>query len=198
MSNSGLSNFSNFFETTKNLPPHRLLQEAVSLIDKKDRALDLGAGALRDTRFLLSDGFKEVVAVDASGETSAMAEAIGDERLTAVESRFEDYQFPQNWFDLVSSQFALPFCYPEQFPRVFDSLVSSLVQKGVFTGHLFGDRDEWANKQSLAKTFHTKAEAEEVFTGLDIRKFNEVEVDGQIADGTPKHWHYFEVIAVKR
>lgn len=167
------------------------------MVGSKDIALDLGAGALRDSKLLLTEGFKEVVAVDAAQELVAMAEAIGDERLNAVVNRFEDYQFPPDYFDLVSSQFALPFCSQDQFPRVFESLISSLVPGGVFTGHFFGDRDEWASALSPAKTFHTRAEAEQLLAGLDVRKFNEVEVDSQTADGTPKHWHYFEVIAIK-
>lgn len=195
MSNRSLDTY---FENTKNFPPHKLLQEALPFVLTKDRALDLGAGALRDSKLLLAGGFKEVVAVDASKELSAMAEGVGDQRLTAVTTRFEEYQFPPEYFDLVSSQFALPFCDPEEFAKVFESLLASLVPGGVFTGQLFGDRDRWAGESHKAKTFLTREQAEQVLAGLDVRKFNEVERDSLTADQTPKHWHYFEIIAIKK
>ena len=52
-----------FYSLTKDSPPWPSLVRVVSLLPQKGRALDLGAGAGRDTRYLLEQGF-QVTAVD--------------------------------------------------------------------------------------------------------------------------------------
>jgi tellurite methyltransferase len=42
-----------------------------------------------------------------------------------------------------------------------------------------------------------KGRIEELLNGLRIIKLDEKEYDGTIANGKPKHWHVFNVIAAK-
>ena len=34
--------------------------------------------------------------------------------------------------------------------------------------------------------------------GLDVIEFDEEDIDSVVADGSPKHWHVFHIIACKR
>ncbi len=53
-----------YVKETKNRPPRPLLVKALSFVTERSTALDLGAGALTDTAYLVKQGFKHVVAVD--------------------------------------------------------------------------------------------------------------------------------------
>src|SRR5271165_6669469 len=94
-----------FYSFTKGSPPWPLLVRAASLALKNGHALDLGAGAGRDTRYLLQQGF-QVTAVDADARSVAILTALPDTNLRVVHSSFEDFDFAT--YDLISSQFALP------------------------------------------------------------------------------------------
>src|SRR5579863_6819789 len=95
-----------FYGFTQTSPPWPLLMRAAALAPKHGRALDLGAGAGRDTRYLLEQGF-DVTAVDAEPGAVVLLAALPSERLHVVRSTFEDFAFAT--YDLISAQFALPF-----------------------------------------------------------------------------------------
>ena len=58
--------FAAYIEARKFDPPRPLLIKAVGLVERKQQALDAGAGALNATKYLLSAGFAHVTALDAS------------------------------------------------------------------------------------------------------------------------------------
>ena len=58
------SPWKDYFAHTKGKPPRPLLVEAIALVKDKENALDLGSGALNDSMYLLSAGYKHVTAVD--------------------------------------------------------------------------------------------------------------------------------------
>ncbi|MDO8550913.1 MAG: hypothetical protein Q7S39_12285 [Ignavibacteria bacterium] len=47
-------------------------------------------------------------------------------------------------------------------------------------------------------TFHTKQQVENLLSDMEIIELTEEDKDGRTANGTPKHWHVFHVIARKR
>ena len=161
--------------------------------------MDLGCGTGRDTLELLRRGWR-VLAVDATIEAIErllvgrnLSEAERDRLETRV-SRFETAEWPSA--DLVNSSFALPFCPPADFPAVWERIEASLHGGGRFSGHLFGDRDGWSNEEDL--TFHTRPQAETLFSQFELELFDEVEEDGKTAVGKAKHWHLFHVVARRR
>lgn len=186
--------WSGYYDATRAKPPRPLLVKALGYVAEKGKALDLGAGALNDTRYLLDQGF-EVVAVDKSPQVQDEAKSISSDKLHVQISSFEDFIFPENTFDLVSAMFALPFTLPENFNKVFFSLIQSLKKGGVFCGQFFGTRDGWASEPKM--TFHSEEQVKTLLNGLEILYFNEEEKDGKTARGDAKHWHVFHVIARK-
>lgn len=181
-----------FYGFTKDSPPWPLLQRAAALAPEHGRALDLGAGAGRDTRYLLAHGF-EVTAVDAEPRSVELLSALDQPRLRVVRSSFGDFPFAT--YELISSQFALPFMPPDRFREVFTRLKAALAPGGIFAGQFFGVHDEYASRTTM--TFLTRAEAESLLADLETLEFTEEDADGHKADGTPKHWHVFHVLARK-
>lgn len=182
-----------YYSLTKDSQPWPLLVRAAALAPRHGRALDLGAGAGRDTRYLLEQGF-QVTAVDAEPGAVALLAALSQARLRVVQSTFEDFAFET--YDLISAQFALPFTPRDRFAGMFARLKAALAPGGIFTGQFFGVRDQLNTPDSTA-TFLTRAEAEAQLSDLETIELTEEDADGHKADGSPKHWHVFHILTRK-
>ncbi len=182
-----------FYNITKDRPHWPLLAQAVSILTHKENALDLGCGAGRDTRYLLEQGFY-VTAVDSNPQAIALLAGFPQDHLRAVQSSFDDFEFET--YDLVNAHFALPFAPKERFHEVFARVKRALNAGGIFVGQFFGVNDEW-NTPENHMTFFTREQAEDELKGLKVVEFREEDVDSHVADGTPKHWHVFHIIAQK-
>jgi tellurite methyltransferase len=188
------NNWKKYYENIGDKPPRKELIEAMRYVDNKDFALDLGAGKLQDSKHLLNEGFDRVVAVDS--EESVRDIVHEEDGLEVVISPFEDFNFPKEKFSLVNAQYSLPFTNPNSFVDVFESIVNSLKEGGVFVGQFFGIRDGWSNNPKM--TFLTKEQIEVLFNGLEVLKLEEIENDGKTAAGENKHWHIFDFIVKKQ
>ena len=184
-----------FYSLTRDNPHWPLLEKAASLLGQTGYALDLGCGAGRDTRYLLSLGW-HVTAVDSHPNAIASLAALSQERLQAIQSSFEDVPYGNEKYDLISSQFSLPFLPPKHFSGVVSRIKQALKPGGIFTGQFFGIHDEW-NTIENTMTFLTREQVDEQLNGLQVRELTEAERDGHTANRTPKHWHVFDIIAQK-
>lgn len=162
--------WSEYYDFTRSKPPYSLLIEAVKLVKEKGSALDLGGGALRDTRCLLENGF-DVTVVDNSPLLNAEAEKIGDSKLHTLVVSFENFDFPKDKYDLVSAMFALNFCDPNHFDTVINKIRESLKPEGIFCALLFGDRDERSSYTD--KTYPSKDRIIKLLDGFEIISFVE-------------------------
>lgn len=170
--------------------------EAELLTDSSRFAVDLGCGDGRDTVELLRRGWR-VLGID--GEQEAIARLlsrpdINHERLETQVIRFEEVILPEG-VDLINSSFALPFCPPEHFPKLWEKMVASLRCGGRFCGQLFGDRDSWAIYTSM--NHHTREQVEVLLQPFEIEMLEEEEHPGKTAIGEEKYWHIFQIIARK-
>jgi SAM-dependent methyltransferase len=195
------SDWTDYYDAAGSEPRPTLL-EALRRFDEEDPrerlAVDLGCGTGRDTVELLRRGWR-VLALDATVDAIDRLRTLDlsdDERgrLETRVSRFETAEWPPA--DLVNSSFALPFCPPGDFQAVWERIENSLRPGGRFSGHLFGDHDEWSNEDDM--TFQTHAQAETLLSRLEVELFDELEEDGSTAVGEPKHWHLFSVVALRR
>ena len=184
-----------FYKHTRERPPWPRLIRAVSLLANGERALDLGCGAGRDTRYLLEQGL-HVTAVDADAHAMTILATFPQERLRAVQSSFVDFEFES--YDIINAHFSLPFLPREQFHAVFGKVREALELEGIFVGQFFGIHDQWNTPENAATmTFLTREEALQALQGLEVIEFDEEDIDSVVADGSPKHWHVFHIIARK-
>jgi tellurite methyltransferase len=186
-------NWSGYHQATHGNPPRPLLAQAVQMLESAGDALELGAGAGNEVRYLLDQGFR-VTAVDADAGGIDMLRAIGHPNLQVVQSTYDSFAFDPDTYDLVSAQYALPFNPAATFDAMFARLRRSIRPGGLFSGNLFGDRDEW-NTPGSGKTFLRREEAIRLFDGFDLLHFDENEEERGLAQGGTKHWHVFDIIA---
>ncbi len=191
------SKIENYLKVTKDKQASLWLPDAVRVLGRGGNALDLGCGAGRDTKFLLGEGF-HVVAVDKDERALEYLKELPRENLEVVQSRFEEFGFEEQKYDLINAQFSLPFTNRDAFDAVFAKVKKALKPAGIFVGQLFGVNDDWNKSLTTKTTFHTKEAAEALFGDMELLKFIERDYDGTIADGTPKHWHTFHILARKK
>ncbi len=189
-------NWKKYYEQTKGRPPSKLLVAAVTFVNSKIAALDLGSGALKDSRYLLAQGFEEVWAIDKEPVPEEILAEINNPRFHFIQSTFADFDFPENKFNLANASYSLPFNSPETFVAVWSSVVKSLVSNGIFAGQFFGVRDEW-NTPGKDMVFHGGQDVQDLLKDFKILQLGEEERDGLTANGESKHWHVFNVIAQK-
>lgn len=162
----------------------------------KNKAIDIGGGAtLKDTKYLLSQGF-ETTLIDKEKAVEFAVRNFGSDKLHFFLVDFVDFDFPKNEYDLAAAIYSLPFARPDQFLSLFKKVKESLVKNGIFCGQLFGDRDSWHGNRNL--TFTRRSEALSLLDDMEIIIFDEKEFEGKTADGKQKHWHVFDVVARKR
>jgi|CXWL01.1.fsa_nt_gi ubiquinone/menaquinone biosynthesis C-methylase UbiE len=179
-----------YHNQTKERSHSKILAEALEHVVARESALDVGAGTLSDSKFLLSEGFERVVALDIEP-----FEALPDPRFEFIKSSFEEYEFPLETFDVINARFSFPFCNPQAFPRVWKRVTASLKKGGVFSGQLFGVKDEWATDVSM--TFQTQDQLQKLLSDFDIIRNVEVERNSPTAEGHMKHWHFYALILRK-
>jgi SAM-dependent methyltransferase len=183
-----------FFAATKGQPAWGRLVKAASMFDTPADALDVGAGAGRDTSHLLASGWN-VTAIDASPAAVELLRKLGPaDRLRVVRSAAQDFE-PGD-YDLVNAQFSLPFVPPARFAATVDRLKRSVRPGGVMAVTFFGPRDEW-NAGPTDLTFTTKEEVADMFRGWEIVELTEIEEDGMTATGGTKHWDVIHLIVRK-
>jgi tellurite methyltransferase len=181
-----------FIELTQGQPPWPQLVRAVEVLGHPGDALDLGSGGGRDAGYLLLEGFN-VTAVDASAwSRPALRRLPRQRRLTFVQSAIEDFE-PEE-YDLVNAQFVLPFIRPDRFDGCLARLLRALRPGGLLAATFFGPNDQW-NVPGTRLVFVTRSQLAALLDELDVIELEEEDHDGHTADGSPKHWHVFHVIA---
>lgn len=180
-----------FIAATAGQPAWAELVRAAALFERPGDALDVGAGAGRDTIHLLSRGWR-VTAVDSSPSALDALARIRSNRLTVVASTAQD--FVPSTYDLVNAQFSLPFIGRSDFDAAVARLRDAVRPGGAMCATFFGLRDAW-NQPGSELAFSTRADIERFFSGWEIVELDEAEEDGNTADGSPKHWHVFHVTA---
>ncbi len=190
------SPWKNYYEGTREKPPRESLVDAIKLAQGRDVALDLGGGALRDSKYLLKNGFKKVIVVDKEQVVADLVHDQKDDRLESVTSTFEAFDFQPNSYDVVNAQFSLPFTRPDKFQDMFRRLEDSLKKGGIFVGQFFGDHDSWKSNSNM--TFLMREQIEELLNQLQVLELREEEKYDEADNAEERHWrHIFHVTARK-
>jgi SAM-dependent methyltransferase len=163
------------------------------LIDRcGSRALDVGAGPLNDTRFLLGAGLS-VDAVDRDPLVARLAGAINDRRLNFVQADIRNFNIARGAYALIVAIHALPFLERDDVFRLVPRLVDGLEKDGVLCCTMFGRNDGWAACRPRM-TFLSRPEVETLFRPLEPLSILEARYDGTTASDQPKHWHVMRCI----
>lgn len=184
----------NYFLKTATKPPNPLLVEALTHVRKRGTALDLGAGALRDSKYLLSEGFENVIAIDPDPASKEYADSIDAKNFTFKCESFDQFDFAASTYDLINAQRSIPFVSAAESSAVMDNIRLSLASGGILCAVLFGIRNSLHGTQTLL----TREQVDEMLYGMEVIKLDEVETDKPSVMGVPTHFHEFYIIARKK
>lgn len=185
-----------YIEKTSEMPPRPLLVESLQYVQNKSQALDVGAGALMDSKYLLSEGFIQVTAIDPDKTSLEKANLVQASNFYFVNEPLEVIDLPSETYDLISAQNALTYITPKDFNHVIDKLKNSLKKGGIFVIDTFGEYDENILPNSdMARL--SKTEIQNLFSDMEIIKFTEKEEDKESVLGKMKHFHKINLILRK-
>jgi tellurite methyltransferase len=160
-------------------------------------AVDLGCGAGRDTRELLRRGWR-VLATDMTPEGPEALWRLTPEadraRLETEVTTLADFEIPV--CDLVNANLILPFQVAAEYDATWRRIRAAIPLGGRFSGMLFADRDDGATDPGM--TCPTPEAIRRYLDGFEIEYWLEKEEDGQTALRDDHHFHYVEVVAVRR
>lgn len=192
--------WNSYYKAVAGRPPRDTLLKALAFAAELSQArfaVDLGCGDGRDTVELLRRGWR-VLAIDAEQKAFDRLLSRPDlpqDLLQTQQMRFESLTLPDA-VDLINASFCLPFCPPDRFPHLWQTIVSALAVGGRFCGHLFGDRDSWVKYPD--RSHHTRQQVEMLLQPFDVEWLEEEEHPGVTALGEEKDWHIFHIVARKR
>jgi trans-aconitate methyltransferase len=151
--------WSQFYRANEGRAPRPLFVEALAHIVERPAlavrcAADLGCGDGTEALALLQRRW-HVLAIDQQPEAMALVRRkvppALQQRLVTRLAPFETLELPL--LDFIYAGFSLPFCAPQHFSQLWNTIVTALPSGGIFAGQLFGVHDTWAT--NTAMTFHT-------------------------------------------
>ncbi|MEM7760289.1 MAG: class I SAM-dependent methyltransferase [Cyanobacteria bacterium P01_A01_bin.40] len=185
-----------YYDAVANRPPRKTILTALDTFKKSGMAIDLGCGDGRDTVAILRHNWR-VLAIDREADAINRLLSrpdLNSRQLTTQIISFEELELPKS-VDLINASFCLPFCDPDTFPSLWNKIFNSLLDGGRFCGHLFGDRDSWANSE-LVNCF-TRLQVKTLLKPYAIELLEEEEHPGKTPLGEDRDWHIFHIVARK-
>ena len=194
-----MKNSEEYYNKTKGNNPSGLLKTFFFMnFDKELKgktAIDLGAGAGNDAKFLLEKGFK-VTCIDKEEKSKdiIMSQITQNENLKFELQEFENIKLHKA--DLIYSCFSLHFCNPEKFNDMMNEIINNINTNGFFVGNFLGEEDGWYGNDKM--TFLLKERALDYFKDFEIKYYAEKKYVKDAVIGRKKNWHIFEIIAMKK
>ena len=185
-----------YIDKTSDRPARPILVEALQYVLHKGSALDVGAGALMDSKHMLSEGFKRVVAIDPDPAAQERAAEISSPNFTFIQEKLELAELEPASFDLINAQRSLSYLAPEEFKKGVQKLNDALKVGGIFALQIFGERDQNI-LPGVDMTRPTKQEIIGLFSDMEILKIDETEEEKESTLGKLKNFHEFGLIIHK-
>ena len=157
-----------YYERVGQKPNQLVVHALEKFVIRKDAALDLGAGNLRDSKFMIEQGFVLVVAVDSSRESLAFK----TDKIELKIMPIEKFMPKKDSFDFVSCCNTLFFLTPKQIANVFQNVKEGLRSGGIFICNVLGKDDDWAFNNIPVSSF-TEDSLVSICQGFNIRGIGE-------------------------
>ena len=185
-----------YYERVGEKPNSLVVETLKDFVVSRSVALDLGAGNLRDSKFILEQGFTRVIAVDASKESLAFQT-----------NNIELYIMPIQRFtpqkeslDFVSCCNTLFFLTSEQIAEVIQNVKKGLRSGGIFVCNVLGKDDGWVLDGRPVSSF-TKDTLISIFQGFNIKETSEGRHTSKTLNEhgfeVSKFWHQLSIVVEK-
>lgn len=190
-------NISEYYKKTENYNAHKNVINFLSLNVSPTEAIDLGCGAGRDTIALIKKGWN-VLAIDKEDTEEIIRKQLTDEeqkKMKFFHAKFGGMDIPKT--KLIVANYSLFFSKKELFNEIWKKIDDSIIQGGYFVGTFLGKNDSWA-KEKNDMIILDRNTINEMFKEFKIIKYEESENDKKTALGKIKHWHIFDITAIKQ
>ncbi|OJU64068.1 MAG: hypothetical protein BGO01_18185 [Armatimonadetes bacterium 55-13] len=191
-----VSTWNEYFQSTRPMPLHPLFGELEPYLPQTGRAADLGCGVGHAVVWLAEKGW-DIDAFDGHEEAlKSLGERLFAETRSKVATHhclLQDASLAHGQYDLIIAAYSLFFLTPEQHQVVWNRIYAALKPGGYFLGEFLGVNDDWADQM----TTHTAEQVTELLSRYETIYREDVDRDGFVSMGSPKHWHVFHVIARK-
>ena len=192
-----MDSYKEYYEVVGEKPNSLVVEALKDFTTTKSKALDLGAGNLRDSKFLLSKGFKKIVAVDKDEVTRKFLVPKIDLHITAI----EDFIPETNTFDFALSCNTLFFLDQSRVSRILHRVFAGLKPKGIFVFNVLGNDDDWVLQQRPVYSYSDRElETLAVRTGYEVLGLGEGRYNSYFMSQEgplPKFWHQLS-LAVRK
>ena len=194
-----MKNSEEYYNKTKGNNPSGLIRTFFFMnFDKelnRKTAIDLGAGAGNDAKYLLEKGFK-VICIDKEERSKeiTISQVTQNENLKFELQEFENLKLDKA--DLIYSCLSLHFCKPNKFDNMMNEITNNINKNGFFVGNFLGQEDEWYGNETM--TFLSKEKVLSYFKDFEIKYYAEKKYVKDTVIGGKKNWHVFEIIAMKK
>ncbi|MEK7185060.1 MAG: class I SAM-dependent methyltransferase [Patescibacteria group bacterium] len=177
--------------------PNSLVVHTLSdFVTRRESSLDLGAGNLRDSKFLKNQGFTRLVAVDNSDESLEFA----TEGIELHISPIEIWKPEKDTFDFAFSCNTLFFLDRLQVGEVFRNVLAGLRSGGIFACNVLGEEDGWVAQGKQVSWFNEK-QVIELCVGFEVLGISESKKNSftlnELGYSIPKLWHQISIVAQK-
>jgi hypothetical protein len=185
-----MSDWGKYFEQIGNGPNEELVNALSAYNPNRSIALDLGAGNMRDSKFLVSQGFQRVVAVDTSPLVLNYA-------VPGIEVQISDInQFcaVPGTVDLVVSFNSLFFLPNKKLMELFLRVYQCMAPGAYFVFNALGPEDGWV-KEGRKDVYPIPLEKLSLYVSpFKVVEANEVKGYGKTTRGREKFWHVWRVV----
>ncbi len=189
-----LLEWNDFIKKTNN-KKHRILTElAIHWVKNKNRALDIGGGALNDSRFLINNGFI-VDVIDIENIVLNIANELNNKKLNIKISHIENCDIGIEKYNFVIANYVLPFIKKKDIRHVMDNIFNSLKINGIFSGTFFGKNDFYRKNTKIV--FNSRRQVLDLLKEYEILYFSEIEKKHLNNNNELKDYHSFEFIVKK-
>ena len=154
-----LKNSEEYYNKTKGNNPSGLIRTFFFMnFDKelnRKTAIDLGAGAGNDAKFLLEKGFK-VTCIDKEERSKeiTISQITQNENLKFELQEFENLKLDKA--DLIYSCLSLHFCKPNKFDNMMNEITNNINKNGFFVGNFLGEEDGWYGNETMTFLLYRK------------------------------------------
>ena len=153
-----------------------IIKKIIETLQHKDRAVEIGSGAMRGVKQLADAGFKEIIAIDYNKPKENWMRDIDKKVVKFIQIPIENYDFGIDRNNLVVAMNVLPFVHKNFLPEVIKNIQTSLKNEGVFVGSFFGPRD--IKVRTGSANGYCEKEIIDMLEGMEfvekIRKFEDV------------------------
>ena len=162
----------------------------------KRRALDLGCGSLRNSKFLFNSGLI-VDAIDKDPKVKKFREFFKGRPKGLFNLKIADYlksNLGEEKYDIVVAQNCLSFNNKNDVKKIIIKIYKALKMNGYFAGNIYGIKDFRVGKSNTS--FYTKNEAASLLRKFKLIWLTEDKGDGE-ESGKKFHWDTYEFLAQK-